>query len=402
MFDRVLLTKEDQKDLVAGIRARPKKSSLAFVAIALAMGKDLQNDFVCADLREYPLSGQNLSGVNLEGADLRNADLRQAKGYKQRGVLLSGAKISARRSYGKDSEENWISHLQTMNLYGKNSEIVSKFSQNAQKIETMSQENRSHLYYYYIQSLSDGTNFADAISELGRVVWTGVNLFGNKDHRVLAIRNNRARVLCEFGRFEEALSEFEDILRIESDNYGSTDSVTIVTRSNRAWALSELGRHSEALSELDAVLEIESEKFGIDAPDTLVTRSKRAGTLSKIGHHSEAVSEFNAVLAVRNIPADVIDVDTLSVISNRAPALIGVNRLGEAESDLRMCIAGFEALNPPLRHCAAIARIRLARLLADLGHSGEALELACQAVVALEPEHRMLEAARQLVTSLTA
>ncbi|MEI7607810.1 MAG: TIR domain-containing protein [Rhodospirillaceae bacterium] len=71
--------------------ANPADPRRAFVDFALALGKDLSRDYVAADLRDYPLTGQNLTEVNLTGADLRGADLRGAVGYKQAGVLLEGA-----------------------------------------------------------------------------------------------------------------------------------------------------------------------------------------------------------------------------------------------------------------------------------------------------------------------
>lgn len=81
----------DQQRLEAIATAMPTAPELAFVTFAKAAGMNLKRDFRGADLRDYPLAGQNLSGVDLTGADLRGADLRGATGYDSTTILLERA-----------------------------------------------------------------------------------------------------------------------------------------------------------------------------------------------------------------------------------------------------------------------------------------------------------------------
>jgi len=257
--DLPFLSAEDMAALSALLDAQPTDPKLAFVTFARALGKNLETDFRCADLRGYPLMGQDLTGVNLNGADLRGADLRDAVGYRRNGVLLEGAILSAGETASADHPKMRNSRAVMLDGLGRH---------------------------------------AEALAEYDTVLAVEMYDPGPEARETLTIRHNRAVALGNLDRHAEALAEYDTVLALEMYDPGPEALDTLTPRYNRAMALDSLGRYAEALAEYDAVLAVEMRVLGPEAEDTLMTVSARAVTVATLGDKAVAIGDLRRCIAI--------------------------------------------------------------------------------------------------------
>jgi hypothetical protein len=208
-------------------------------------------------------------------------------------------------------------------------------------------------------------------------------------------------VLGNLGRYGEALAEIDAFAPIGVEVHGDRHPATLATRYLRAQVLGNLGRHGEALAEIDAFAPIEVEVRGDRHPDTLVTRSLRAQVLSNLGRHGEALAEIDAFAPVQVEVRGDRHRDTLATVSLRIGIEIADMRNIDRVAELRRTIHELDAAVGKNAATTLFARYRLARLLLQQGHTGEARAEITDVIScfdpATDPGHILLRSAKALL-----